>query len=405
MANPLVTPNMFLTEPVVGGTLSPAWASDLNANFGILDQHNHEPGSGVQIPPAGLNINSDLTFQGNNATNLRTTRYVPISLGSLTGTDLGVIVVDSAGDLYYVNEAGLQIQITNSSGIVGTPGSISGLVSPASASYVSATGTFVWQQNSGVAANMDAATYLLRYPGSYPTPTGNYIALAAPSTLATGYFLTFPAALPSTLSFVTESSSGQLAYISASGGITGSMIAAATITGSNIAANTISGSNIVSSVALAGSPSVAGSLTVGGDLFLPSTLVFTANNVQLVSQTANTISIVDGNTSSNYPIVTSAPGISSGLVIIRGTVTSTGGVLEGEGFTASGSGGSVTITFTTPFFTTPVVVASAALNSAGSAYSATVVNVGSGSCLINTFLNNVGAAANFSFIAMGPRNG
>jgi len=210
MAIPFITPNMGLTEPAIGVTLSPGWAMILNADMGILDGHNHAPGSGVPITPAGLNISSDLSFLLNNATNLRTTRFTPISLGSLTGADTDCVLV-SGVDFYVVDGNGNVIRLTQSGGIAGTPGSISGLVSPASATYVALTDTFVWESNSGVAANMDAATYILRYPSTgYPSPAGNYIALQAPSTLSTGFAITFPAVLPSTNSFVTMDSTGQL---------------------------------------------------------------------------------------------------------------------------------------------------------------------------------------------------
>lgn len=210
MAIPFVTPNMSLTEPTVGGTLSPSWALILNANFTTLDQHNHAPGSGVPITPAGLNISSDLSFLQNNATNLRTARFSPISLGSLTGADTDCILV-SGVDFYVVDGNGNQIRLTQSGGIAGTPGSISGLASPASATYVALTDTFVWQSGSNIAANMDAATYILRYPSTgYPSPSGDYIALQAPSSLASGFAITFPAALPSVNSFLTINSAGQL---------------------------------------------------------------------------------------------------------------------------------------------------------------------------------------------------
>ncbi len=253
MANPLVTPNMSLTEPGIGNTLSPTWAQDLNNNFTTLDQHNHAPGNGVQITPAGLDISSDLSFVGNNAIALRATRYNPLSLGSLTGTDLNELVV-SGVDLYYIDGLGNQVRLTQNGSIVGTTGSISGLVSPASASYIGGSDTFVWQSGSGIAANMDFATAILRYPSTgYPTPSGNFISLQVPSTISSGYALTLPIP-PASTSFLTMTPAGVISATPlfplpganiAAGSITTTQIASGTILGSNIATQTITGSNIV----------------------------------------------------------------------------------------------------------------------------------------------------------------
>ena len=230
MPNPPTTPNMGLIQPVVGpnGTPSPTWATDLNINSQTLDSHNHTPGQGVPITPAGLNISSDLSFLSNNATNLRSTRYIPISLGTLTGADVGCIVV-SGVDLYYVDENGNQIQITANGGVAGSQGSISGLSSPASASYVSANRTFVWQSGVGLPANMDMATPILRYNGTvgYPSPSGsNWISLEVPSTISSGYALTLPVAPPANNAFLQFNTTGALvAGPNISGGITNSNLA------------------------------------------------------------------------------------------------------------------------------------------------------------------------------------
>lgn len=208
---PVTTPNMNLIAPTVGVTPSPDWALNVNSDLNTLDGHDHTPGKGVQITPPALDISSFLSFKGNDAIDLRTTRYVPTDLGTLTGTDIDCIVVDPSGDLYYVNTTGYTVQIVSGNAIVGTPGSIANLASPASASYVSASGTFVWQANTGVAANMDAGTLILRYPGSYPTPSGAYIAFEAPASIPTSYAILLPSTLPSVRSILTLDSSGNLA--------------------------------------------------------------------------------------------------------------------------------------------------------------------------------------------------
>ena len=245
MPNVIISPNMSLPVPVVGVDLGPDWANNLNSCLSTIDGHNHTPGMGVQIPPAGLNINADLTFQSNNATNLRTIRFAPqLSAIPASSPDLGCLY-EAGVDLYYNDGAGNQIRITQSGSVAGASGTITGLPSgTASASYSSSSGTFIFQQSTNTAANMDIGTLILRYPGSYPTPAGNAISLEVPSSISSGYSLTLPL-IPGATSFLTIDTSGNITgSIPTNAGLTGGNIAAATITGGNIASATITGSNI-----------------------------------------------------------------------------------------------------------------------------------------------------------------
>ena len=208
------TPNMGLPLPIIGQESGPQYGTDQNNAFSILDGHNHASGSGVQINPAGLNINSDLPFNSNNATMLRTTRYTPqVSAITASSPDLGCIYFAGV-DLYCNDLSGNQIRITQSGAVTGSAGTITGLpTGTASAAYVSASGTFVFQQATSTGANIDGATMIIRYPGSYPSPSGNFIAIQAPSSLATGYEFTLPATLPgASASFLTSDTSGNIGY-------------------------------------------------------------------------------------------------------------------------------------------------------------------------------------------------
>ena len=223
MSNTVTTPNMNLTLPIPTVEIGPAWAIELNAALGVtgvgIDGHDHSAGKGVQITPSGLNLISDLTFIKNNATNLRSARLFPYtSSGSFaaTASDLNAIY-SITPDLYYIDGNGNVIQITKNGFVNSGAGSISGMggYPNASASYVGSSGTFVWQQNINTAANMDSATLIVRYPGSYPTPSGNYVALQASSSLATGYSLTLPSAAPAATVTIASDSSGNLSFKSA----------------------------------------------------------------------------------------------------------------------------------------------------------------------------------------------
>src|ERR1035437_5104914 len=123
MSNIILSPNMTLPIPVVGVDPGPDYALNLDACLGIIDSHNHSNGSGVQITPAGMNINADLSFGGNNATHLRSVKFSPQSSLLSLASDSGVLY-ESGVDLYYNDALGNQIRITASGGVNGSPGSI-----------------------------------------------------------------------------------------------------------------------------------------------------------------------------------------------------------------------------------------------------------------------------------------
>lgn len=202
-AGSIPSPNMNMPIPQVGIQPGPQWATDINNSLTIIDRHDHTPGNGVQITPDGLNISSDLPFNGNNATLLRSTIFSPQGSPLSGPNDIANLYV-SGVDLYYNDFNGNQIRLTQGGSIVGTSGSITGLVSPASASYVSGSATFVWQSNVNTAANMDAGSLILRNI----TPGSSGLTLAPP-TLSSDYTITLPL-LPASKKIVTLSNSGNM---------------------------------------------------------------------------------------------------------------------------------------------------------------------------------------------------
>jgi hypothetical protein len=198
------SPNMSLPIPVVGEDPGPDWAENLNSCFTILDQHNHAAGSGVPINPAGININADLTFNSFNLTGARSVRM--IAQGSPIGLpdDLDCVYV-SGVDLYYNDGNGNQVRITQSGGVAGSPGSIGSLTSPASATYVSANDTFVWQSDANTPANMDAASYILRNL----TANSFGLTLAPPNAMGSNTTITLPT-LPASTKIMTLDSAGNM---------------------------------------------------------------------------------------------------------------------------------------------------------------------------------------------------
>ena len=196
------SPNMNLPIPSVGNESGPQYAFDVNNCLALLDQHNHTPGYGVQIPPAGLNINSALTFQNNFATNV-----AGITLIAQSSTPSNGTIYEAGVDLYFTDGIGNNVRITQSGAVAGTPGSISNLVSPASASYVALSSTFVFQSNTSIAANLDAASLVMR--NISPNSTFG-LTLQPPASLSSNYSLTLPS-LPIVTNLMTMTSSGVMA--------------------------------------------------------------------------------------------------------------------------------------------------------------------------------------------------
>lgn len=195
-----LTPNMSLPVPGVGTEAGPAYAQDVNNCLTILDAHDHTPGSGALITPSAMNINADLLFNNNNATTARSVRFQSQAAPIGSASDLGCIY-ESGVDLYYNDGAGNQIRITQSGGVAGTPGSISGLAPPASATYVSGNQTFVFQSNTLTPANIDGASYILRN-----LTASSFGLTLSPPTIGSDYQITLPQLPASTLPVVMTSS-------------------------------------------------------------------------------------------------------------------------------------------------------------------------------------------------------
>lgn len=213
MAGEILSTNMNLPVPGVGVTFGPQWASDINNCLTIIDGHNHTPGYGVVIPPAGLNINSDLTFNNNNATALRSSRYQPQSNVLTLPADLTCVYVVGL-DLYYNDGSSNNVRLTQNGAVAGAPGSIANLVAPASASYVSGSSTFVFQSNVNTPANLDGASVIIRDL----TANSNGVTLSAPTALASNITITLPT-LPIATSVLTIDPSGQISTLPGSGGL------------------------------------------------------------------------------------------------------------------------------------------------------------------------------------------
>lgn len=158
------TPDMGLVLPDVSITAGPQWATLLNAAFAVIDGHTHQTGSGVQISPAGLNISSDLTFNDNNATNLRTVRLFPNNTFTPLTADKTCLYA-LGGELFYIDASGNNVQITLN-GFVDVAGAISALSIKDSAFFIQYFGDVSRQFRFNASAIPASTTRILSVPDS-----------------------------------------------------------------------------------------------------------------------------------------------------------------------------------------------------------------------------------------------
>lgn len=365
MSNIIVSANIGLPIPIQGVDPGPDYANNVNASLIKIDAHNHTPGNGVAITPSAININSDLNFLANNAINLRSARFsaqgAPLSLPA----DLGCLYV-SGVDLYFNDENGNQVRITQSGGVSGSPGSIANLTSPASATYVAGNSTFVWQSDANTAANMDFGSAILRNI----TAGSNGITISPPNALAANYTLQLPAALPASTVMLQVNPSGNIS-----------------------ATNQIDG---------AGGPVLtqnAGNLVVSGGIQASSNFYG-----MLLGGASASVSVAKSDGTLPYATVVSANPSMQSLKIVRGRMDAAGTILAGEGFTCVNvSPGNYDVTFNQTFSDIPVA---AVIIYANAGWSATYT-ASNGSLMqvttYNPFLPGV-ANGGFSFIAIGQRD-
>lgn len=341
---------MNLPIPGVGTEDGPAYATDINSCLTIIDQHSHLNGSGVPITPAAININTALDFQSNFATSL-----AGLTLAAQNSTPANNTIYESGVDLYYVDGLGNNIQITANGGIAGSPGSISNLTSPASASYVAGSTTFVWQSDVNTSAKMDCGSILIRNA----TASSQALTLSPPAAMGSSYTVTLPS-LPAAQKFMTLDNAGTM---SAPWAVDGSTIVVSSNT-VKVPTGGITGTQITSNVNL------------------PGTAAQENGKNLVVSNTNATVS----------------------LSIIRGSVNGSAAIIAGEGFTAGFAGTTYTITFTTAFADTPVVILGAAWGPASPVIGKLLTT--STTTFTFNLLNTAGTSAAFggcSFLVIGQR--
>lgn len=185
---PTTSTNMGLIVPVAStgvtgtGDPGPGYATNIsNDLLSTIDAHDHSSGKGVQITPAGLNINADLSHNQNNVTAVRGVRFTSQASGLNLAGDIAELYVKT-GDLWYVNSAGVQVQVTASSGLGTGPIGPTGGVGP-----TGTAGTFlgnvnvptaVWQPTGQFSGSYQVSSWINQVvcgSGSYTGTAGTFV--------------------------------------------------------------------------------------------------------------------------------------------------------------------------------------------------------------------------------------
>ena len=147
----MTTSNMSLNEPSVGTTAGPTWATETNSNWESIDAHDHTSGKGVQLTPSSLNINGDLEFNQNSATELKNVIFD----SSVTAASTNYSISQIDGNLYWRNNSGVNVQITTGSAVKTAGGDISGMSSVAEVLFSSNSYAFKFDVSSSAGMNYD----------------------------------------------------------------------------------------------------------------------------------------------------------------------------------------------------------------------------------------------------------
>lgn len=329
------TPHMNLDLPTVSTTIGPDWAQQLNEAIGSdgtgIDGHDHSPGKGVPITPAGMDVTDDIDMQEHTLLNTLSVDFVSQTV-ALDGTNQ-VYVLD--GDFYMLDGNGVSIRITENGAISAASfGAITGLTSPASASF--ATDTFTWLYDTSKYALMASGPLLLRRDGE---TSPHRIKITPPASLASDYDLTLPAALPGSNSYLYSDATGQLAFSTTAllnsvdtAAIQSQSVTTAKIADGNVSTVKIAGSAITTAKILDANVTRAKLAAVGQQV--SSSATYTLITAATWSDvTGATVTI----TSSGRPIVVKAVPASTSASSLNAYNNSAGTVTAGWRLAVSGS--------------------------------------------------------------------
>lgn len=224
----MATPNMSLTLPTDHDSAD-VWGVILATAFGVIDSHNHAPGSGATILMSSLKVDADISWAFGGAqraiTDLRAIDFSPQPVTAMASLAGGLFLSDGTGglvanELYYRTTGGANIQVTNGAtlNVAAFVGGIGGDYTAVGALEIfdDASDAFVFQQQVGASVRQyaklrssDLQLYEFKAVGSTPAPSFS-VSLRSPTALAAPYALTLPGALPGSQQLVQVDASGNV---------------------------------------------------------------------------------------------------------------------------------------------------------------------------------------------------
>jgi len=209
----MTTGNMDLTIPVVGTTVGPTWATQINTALETISDHTHTSGDGSLITPAAININADLPLNGWAATDAE---YFGCTdqAAVLADSNIAYALYSVGGNMYWRTSGGTDVQITDGSGLnfssLGVIGGDYGQPGVnASVIYTDSTKLYSFYQSSGITAAVLMGSLKL----SNQVSGSNVVTISTTDPTAS-MTLTLPAALPGGQTFMQMAASGAITYSS-----------------------------------------------------------------------------------------------------------------------------------------------------------------------------------------------
>lgn len=195
---------MNLIEPTVGLEAGPQYALDINSSLTLIDQHDHSTGKGVQITPAGMDINAALSMNNNPLLGLSYESFNALAAATAVVQAVSVAPASSINELWYTDSNGKSTQITANGVVNAMAAAIPG------ESYDS--GTFIWTQTQSSLptrpANFDIGSITIR-PNTNGTTNG--VVLGPPAGISSQYNVQLPLIPAVSTGIMTMDTSGNMA--------------------------------------------------------------------------------------------------------------------------------------------------------------------------------------------------
>lgn len=209
------TTSLGLWQPTVGSSPDPTWATELNQNSALLNSFLLGATPGPQFPTSYLNINADLTLNGYSLLDAAKVVFEP---GALVATPASLwFKTEAGGDayLYATNGLGLEIQVTNATGLNnGSGGNWQGLTGGGSAWYNSGTKVFSLLQSGSPPSAPQYGDLrigsITLFDDTLASPAHSITIKTPADAGITTYSLTLPAALPAATGILTTTSAGMV---------------------------------------------------------------------------------------------------------------------------------------------------------------------------------------------------